>query len=76
MDQNQKLLLIHTRELKLWHFPICLHREAIRLQRFPPTRMYKCDELYPICSKLQLLYGFTVHVALYPGATPSSAVLR
>ena len=34
-------LLIHTLELKLQHFeifPICLHREAMHLQCFPPTR--------------------------------------
>ena len=39
-------------------FPICLYREAIRLQCFPPTRYvrgavtrtYERDDHYPICS--------------------------
>ena len=33
-------ILIHTLELKLWHFevfPICLYLEAMSLQCFPPT---------------------------------------
>ena len=30
-------ILIHALELKLWHFPICLYREAMHLQWFTPT---------------------------------------
>ena len=41
-------------------FPICLYREAMHLQRFPPTRYvrggasrtHKRDDLYQICSKV------------------------
>ena len=29
-------ILIHITELKLWHFPICLRREAMHLQCFRP----------------------------------------
>ena len=57
-------ILIHTLELKISHFkcfPICLYREAMRLQCFPPTRYvrggdtraHKRDDLYPISSKLK-----------------------
>ena len=45
--ESRKMLdrfLIHTLELKLWHFevyPICLYVEAMHLQCFPPT-CYVC----------------------------------
>ena len=56
MDRTWKFLgsgiLIHTLELKISHFkcfPICLYREAMRLQCFPPTRYVKNGE-YPWCA--------------------------
>ena len=65
MDRTWKFLGsgIFTLELKISHFkcfPICLYREAMRLQCFPPTRYvrggatraHKRDDLYPISSKL------------------------
>ena len=60
MDRTWKFLgsgiLIHTLELvtALYSFPICLYREAIRLQCFPRTRYVKNGE-YPWCAL------FTVH---------------
>ena len=60
--ENDFGFLIHTFTLKICLSPICLYREAIRLQCFTPTRYvkdgntghehaYYVDDLYPICSK-------------------------
>ena len=51
---------------------ICLYREAMRLQCFTPTRTYKRDDHYPICTKLHYgcllaLCGPTMHVATLCG---------
>ena len=65
--------------MALWSFPICLHREAKRLQCFLLTRYvsgcghahtYICDSLDPICSKQQYrkpasLSGSIMHVATH-----------
>ena len=61
-SKNDFRFLIHALVLKI--FPLlCLYMEAIRLQRFTPTRYvqngeypsytrtYNVDDLYPICSK-------------------------
>ena len=47
-------ILIHTLELKLRHFShICLYREAMRLQCFPPTRYVKNGES-PLGARTQM----------------------
>ena len=55
---------IKTRYWELWHFPICLYREAICLQCFPPTcymsgrgHTHTCVHVY-MCT--------CVHNGLYP----------
>ena len=62
--------LIHAFELKLLHFNVShmLYREAMHLQCFTPTRTYKRDDHYPICTKLHYgcllaLCGPTMYVA-------------
>ena len=67
--------LIHALELievtALWSIPICLYREAMHLQCFPPTRYLKNRE-YPWCALFRnyqiwsigcffALYGSTMH---------------
>ena len=81
MDHTWKFfgngILIRTLELKISHFkcfPICLYREAMRLQCFPPTRYEKKREnqwcvLFRKVLKIEnwsiacllALYGSTVH---------------